>query len=73
MKKLFKKIMFRIKLWYMDHLWRMSGESCFSLFPPSFYYTHTREEIERIKREEIAEIRKILDEYGEQNVVKGEV
>lgn len=62
MKKLFKKIMFRIKLWDMDRQWRMMGGNCFSLFPPSFYYTHTPEEIERIKWEQIEEIKKILAE-----------
>lgn len=61
MRKLIKKIIFQIKLWGMDHQWRFSGQSSYSMFPPSFYYTHTPEEIERLKREEIAKIRRILD------------
>lgn len=73
MRRLFEKILFRIKLWDMDRQWRMMGGNCFALFPPSFYYTHTPEEVERITREEIAEIRKILDEYKERNIGKGEV
>ncbi len=62
MRRLFEKILFRIKLWDMDRQWRMMGGNCFSLFPPSFYYTHTPEEIERIKWEQIEEIKKILAE-----------
>ncbi len=73
MRRLFEKILFRIKLWDMDRQWRMMGGNCFALFPPSFYYTHTPEEVERITREEIAKIRKILDEYKERNLGKGEV
>lgn len=73
MRRLLKKILFHVKLWDMDRQWRMMGGNCFALFPPSFYYTHTPEEVERITREEIAEIRKILDEYKERNIGKGEV
>jgi len=62
MRRLFEKILFRIKLWDMDRQWRMMGGNCFSLFPPSFYYMHTQEEVERITREEIEKIRKILAE-----------
>ena len=62
MRRLFEKILFRIKLWDMDRQWRMMGGNCFSLFPPSFYYTHTPEEIERIKWEQIEGIKKILSE-----------
>lgn len=69
MRKLIKKMVFRIKLWYMDHLWRMSGESCFSLFPPSFYYTHTREEIERITKEEMTMIRELLEDVNESSMM----
>lgn len=73
MRRLFKKILFHVKLWDMDRQWRMMGGNCFALFPPSFYYTHTPEEVERITREEITEIRNILDEYKERNIGKGEV
>lgn len=72
MRKLFEKILFRLKLMNMDFQWRMIGGNCFSLFPPSFYYTHTQEEIERITREEIAELKRMLQEYQERNMVKGE-
>ena len=50
LKKIIQKIKFRIKLMDMDIKWRIMGGGCFS-FPPSFYYTHTEEEIECIIKE----------------------
>lgn len=50
LKKIIQKIKFRIKLMNMDMEWRIMGGGCFG-FPPSFYYTHTEEEIERIIKE----------------------
>ncbi len=73
MRELFKKIIFHIKLMNMDRRWRMMGGSCFALFPPSFYYTHTPEEIERITREEIRAIKNILEEYEDKYVTQREV
>lgn len=46
-----KKILFRLKLIKMDLIWDLDCHSCFNLFPPSFYYTHTEEEVERITDE----------------------
>jgi hypothetical protein len=60
--KILKKIRFRMKLSDMDHQWYFTFGNCFGLFPPSFYYSHTQEEIDSIKAEEIAKIRKLLDE-----------
>jgi len=51
LKKMIKKIKFKIKLIDMDTKWNIMGERCFSPLPPSFYYTHTDEEIERIINE----------------------
>lgn len=62
MKRLTDWILFRIKLWEMDWWFYFLGISGWALFPPSFYYTHTDEEVERIKKELIAELRKILEE-----------
>lgn len=56
------KILFRIELSDMDRLWHFSGASCWGLFPPSFYYTHTEEEIERIIAETDAELQELLDQ-----------
>ncbi len=43
-KEVIQEIKFRRKLKKMDSVWDM-GFKCFGL-PPSFYYTHTKEEIE---------------------------
>ena len=66
-KNLYEKIRFRIKLKRMDDLWYMFGGSCFGLFPPSFYYTHTPEEVDRIAKEEIAKLRKIADDFAKKH------
>lgn len=62
LKALFGKIWFRIKLSMMDQEYYLFGGACFSFYPPSFYYTHTPEEIEEITNREVEEIRKLLDE-----------
>ena len=54
--KLVRKIRFKLKLRRMDHEWYISGACGWQLFPPSFYYTHTPEEIERIRKEALDEI-----------------
>lgn len=48
-----ERIRFQYKLKRMDDEWFLSGRSCWELFPPSFYYTHTEEEVKRIKEETI--------------------
>lgn len=66
LKKLIYKIIFCIKLWEMDDWWHFTGGSCFGLFPPSFYYTHTQEEIDRITNETLERCTALinkLDEY----------
>ncbi len=60
-KKIVERLLFRIKLWDMDSLWYLSGASGWRLFPPSFYYTHTEEEIERILAETDKELQELLD------------
>lgn len=59
------KIIFRIKLWEMDDWWYYTGASSWELFPPSFYYTHTEEEIERITAETRARIQALIDQLGD--------
>ncbi|MGN0325310.1 MAG: hypothetical protein ACI4DW_03290 [Lachnospiraceae bacterium] len=62
LKELIRKIRFRLKLREMDEQWYLTGGNCFGLFPPSFYYTHTEEEIKRITAEEIAKLREIIEQ-----------
>jgi len=60
--KLTQKILLKIWLKYMDNLWYYTGKNEWELFPPSFYYTHTEEEIERITKDAIKRIQKLIDE-----------
>lgn len=66
-KSLCEKIRFRRKLKDMDAFWYSFGGSCFGVFPPSFYYTHTQEEIEKLEKEEIAKLKKIAKEFSERH------
>ena len=54
--------MFRIKLKQMDDWWYYTGGNCWRLFPPSFYYMHTEEEIECITKETKARIQALIDQ-----------
>ncbi len=56
-----RKAVFRIKLLLMDDWWYFTGASSYELFPPSFYYTHTQEEIERITKEKKEKIQEMID------------
>ena len=46
----------------MDDIYYLTGQSCFSMFPLSFYYTHTPEEIEQITLEEIVKVKELIDQ-----------
>lgn len=63
LKKVVDKVTFKIKLREMDSLWELMGGSCWGLFPPSFYYTHTKEEIEQITKKTIESCQKMIDEF----------
>ncbi|WP_251491602.1 hypothetical protein [Otoolea muris] len=65
-KKIIDKIKFRIKLQHMDSMWYSMGGSCWGIFPPSFYYTHTEDEIERIKEETMRSLQEIIDKLKEE-------
>ena len=60
-----KKTIFYIKLKQMDAEWYNRGGSCWELFPPSFYYTHTEEEIKRITAVTKARIQTLIDQLGD--------
>ncbi len=47
----------------MDLEWKLMGGLCFGLFPPSFYYTHTDEEIKLI----IEELREFLTQFEQED------
>lgn len=66
-KKIYNHMKFKIKLRQMDDMWYFLGGNCFGLYPPSFYYTHTEEEIERITKKDIAELKAVLRKYEEEN------
>ncbi len=61
LKNMIQKIKLRIKLINMDMKWKIMCECCFS-FTPSFYYTHTDEEIEHI----IKELREFIMDYKDE-------
>lgn len=65
LKNIIHKIMFRIKLEQMDDWWYYTGGNCWGLFPPSFYYKHTEEEVERITKETKARIQALIDQLGD--------
>ena len=54
-----------MKIKRIDDWWYYMGGSCWRLFPPSFYYTHTEEEIERITVETKARIQALIDQLGD--------
>lgn len=62
LENLIHKIWFRINLVAMDDWWYYTGASSWELFPPSFYDTHTEEEIERITKETKARIQALIDQ-----------
>lgn len=63
LKKSVKNFLFRLKLKRMDAQWHFYGGSSYDVIPPSYYYTHTPEEIEQIRSREIEDLKKMLDEY----------
>lgn len=69
-QKLIQKIKFRIKLKEMDDWWYYTGGNCFGLFPPSFYYTHTQKEIEKITTEEKRKLRALIEQLNEYELPK---
>lgn len=57
-KNAIQEIQFQKELQEMDFKWQHYGGRCWQLFPPSFYCTHTKEEIQRILAELKEEIEK---------------
>lgn len=63
LKKLISKVKFKCKMIMLDMNWNFTNGRCFSVFPPSFYYTHSKEEAARIEKETKEELRKLINEY----------
>lgn len=61
--KIYKVLKFTAQMQRLDKMWYFFGGSCFGIFPPSFYYTHTQEEIEQKKKETIKILQEILNAY----------
>lgn len=59
---LFRKMIFHHQLKKMDEWWYFMGGNCFELFPPSFYYTHSEEEIKQIKDETLAKAYSMINQ-----------
>ena len=64
LKYLFYRIKCHHKLKKMDDWWYFMGGNCFELFPPSFYYTHSEEDIKRITDETLAEAYLMVNQLG---------
>lgn len=55
-------IVFKMKLYKMDWCFYFLSLSGWALFPPSFYYTHAKEEINFIIKETIDELRQMIEQ-----------
>jgi len=62
-KKIIEKLRMRSKLKRMDAIWYERGGSCFGLFPPSYYYKYSEEEMEKLKEQELGKLRAIIEDY----------
>lgn len=69
-KNLLKKFFHTLKLLEMDRWWYLMGGNCFGLFPPSFYHSHSEEEIKRLTDEAIMEIKKLLKETKTEEAIE---
>lgn len=63
MKNWIQKLCYKRKLREMDEMWRLMGGSSWGLFPPSFYLTHSPEEVQRRKKEELDKLKAMLEEF----------
>lgn len=70
LKGIIEKIRFRIKLKRMDDWWYYTGGNCYGLFPPSFYYTHTEEEVRRITDETVESLRALIKELEDKRTLQ---
>ena len=59
------KIWLRLVLKELDEWWRYTGGESWQLFPPSFYLTHSKKEIDRILTETETRIQALIDQLGD--------
>ena len=71
LKDLWCKVKLFHKLKKIDDWWYFMGGSCFGLFPPSFYYTHSEEEIKRIRDETLAKAYSMLKQLESKSADTG--
>lgn len=62
LKRIWKKIIFEIRMFRMDAKW-CDRLHCWDMYPPSFYYRYTPEQQKEIMNIDIAEIKAMLEEY----------
>lgn len=60
LKKSFKKMADFYLLNIKDELYSLTDMKCWSLFPPSFYKTHSEEEIREAEEKAIERINKLI-------------
>lgn len=70
-KKVWKRIIFEIRMHIMDARWQSQWFHCWEMYPPSFYYRYTPEEQKKIIDRDIREIRAMLEEFDEKYVIVG--
>ena len=59
-----KQRRWKAELRRLDENWYLWG-SCFDMYPPSFYLTHTPEEVEKIQAEDLKRIKQKIEELKE--------
>lgn len=59
--KIYKMLKLNAQMRRLDKMWYFFGGNCFGIFPPSFYYTHTEQEIEQKKKETIEKLKELLN------------
>lgn len=60
-REIWKKVIFETRMFVMDVRWRMSGQRCHEMHPPSFYHRNTPEVVERIMLQERTELLEMIE------------
>lgn len=69
LRKDLERLKIKWKLFRMDYRWYQKGYHCSHLFPPSFYYTHSKEEIDQITEEKVGQLMDLIEELRTQESV----